>query len=48
MVGRKERCSNCGSRKIIVHGSIKKCKVCGFERKGKPKRKTTKKEKVRF
>jgi ribosomal protein L37E len=48
MGGRKERCVNCGSKKITIHGSTKKCQVCGFEWKGKPKRKTAKKEKVRF
>ncbi|MDH5733765.1 MAG: hypothetical protein OEY88_08295 [Candidatus Bathyarchaeota archaeon] len=48
MGGRKERCVNCGSKKIIIHGSTKKCNTCGYEWKGKPKRKTDKKEKVRF
>jgi len=48
MDGRKERCVNCGSKKITIQGSTKKCQVCGFEWKGKPKRKTAKKDKVRF
>jgi len=48
MDGRKERCVNCGSKKITINGSTKKCNVCGYEWKGTPKRKTTKKEKVRF
>ncbi len=48
MDGRKERCVNCGSKKITINGSTKKCQVCGFEWTGKPKRKTAKKDKVRF
>ena len=48
MGGRKERCSSCGSKKITIHGTTKKCNVCGFEWKEKPKRKTAKKDKVRF
>jgi len=48
MGGRKERCPSCGSKKITINGNTKKCQVCDYEWKGKPKRKTAKKEKVRF
>jgi len=48
LMGRKERCPQCGSKKITIAGNLKKCKVCKYEWTGKPRRKTHKKEKVRF
>jgi ribosomal protein L37AE/L43A len=45
---RRERCPQCGSKKITVQATSKKCRVCGYEWTGKVQRKTTKKDKVRF
>ena len=47
-MGRKKRCPNCGSKKIDYYSIPKKCKVCGFEWTGKIRKKTFKKDKVRF
>jgi hypothetical protein len=47
-MGRKKRCPNCGSKKIKGTDGVKKCRVCKYEWKGKPRGKTSKKEKVRF
>ena len=47
-MGRKERCPQCGSKKIATTGDLKQCKVCKHEWAGKPRRRTAKKEKVRF
>jgi len=47
-MGRKERCPQCGSKKIKIIGNLKKCNVCKYEWAGKPRGKTSKKEKVRF
>jgi ribosomal protein L37E len=45
---RKERCPKCGSKKIVIQASSKKCEVCGFQWTGKVRRKGFRKEKVRF
>jgi len=47
-LGRKERCPQCGSKKIEVQANSKKCKVCGYQWTGKVRRKTSKKDKIRF
>jgi len=47
-MGRKERCPQCGSKKITITGNLKKCEVCNYAWAGKPGRKTSKKEKIRF
>jgi rubredoxin len=47
-MGRKERCPQCGSKKIAITGNLKKCEVCKHEWAGKTGRKTSKKEKTRF
>jgi hypothetical protein len=47
-MGRKERCLHCGSKKITITGNLKKCEVCKYEWTGKPRKKTSKKEKIRF
>jgi len=47
-MGRKERCPQCGSKKITITGNVKKCEVCKREWVGKLGRKTSKKEKTRF
>jgi ribosomal protein L37AE/L43A len=47
-MGRKERCPHCGSKKIKITDDVKKCRVCKYEWTGKPRGKTSKKEKVRF
>jgi len=47
-MGRKERCPQCGSKKIVTTGDPKKCNVCRYEWTGKPRGKTPKKQKVRF
>jgi len=39
----KERCPQCGSKKIIVHTDSKKCKVCGHQWTGRVRKKTPKK-----
>jgi transposase-like protein len=44
----KERCPNCGSKKITIESGTKKCKICHFEWTGKVKKHWTKKDKVRF
>jgi len=48
LMGRKERCPKCGSKKITVHADSKKCKICGHQWTGRIRRKTSGKEKVRF
>jgi hypothetical protein len=45
---KRERCPQCGSKKISMIGSLKRCNVCKNEWTGKPRRKTSKKEKTRF
>jgi transposase-like protein len=45
---RKERCPQCGSKKIEVQADSKKCTVCKYQWTGKTQRKTSRKEKVRF
>jgi uncharacterized protein (DUF983 family) len=47
-MGRKERCPRCGSKKIDFFSTPKKCKVCGHEWTGKGRKKTSRKDKVRF
>jgi ribosomal protein L37AE/L43A len=47
-MGRKERCPQCGSKKIKITDDVKKCGVCKYEWTGKPTGKTSKKERVRF
>ncbi|MGD8566375.1 MAG: hypothetical protein PVF96_08515 [Candidatus Bathyarchaeota archaeon] len=47
-MGRKERCPQCGSKKFRMQDDSKKCNVCSYEWSGKVRRKTTKKDKVRF
>ncbi len=47
-MGRKERCPQCGSKQITITENLKKCKICKYAWGGKPRRKTSKKEKVRF
>jgi len=47
-MGRKERCPQCGSKKIRVHADSKKCNICGHQWTERMKRKTSRKEKVRF
>ncbi len=47
-MGRKERCPQCGSKKIKITENLKKCRVCNYEWTGRGRRKTSKKEKVRF
>ena len=44
----KERCPRCGSKKLSVKGDLKKCKICGYEWKGRVRKKTDKKGKTRF
>jgi len=44
----KDRCPQCGGKKIVILNNIKKCKVCKYEWTGKSRKKTTKKEKIRF
>lgn len=45
-MGRPERCPQCGSKKIVITGDLKECKVCKYALTGKPRGKTSKKEKV--
>jgi ribosomal protein L37E len=45
---RQERCPQCGSKKFEVVESSKKCKTCGFQWSGTARKKTDRKEKVRF
>jgi ribosomal protein L37E len=47
-MARKERCSQCGSKKIAVQAGSKKCEVCGFQWSGKMGRKTSRKERTRY
>jgi ribosomal protein L37AE/L43A len=47
-MGRKERCPQCGSKKITITENMKKCEICKYAWAGKPTKKTSKKEKVRF
>jgi uncharacterized protein (DUF983 family) len=47
-MGRKEQCPQCRSGRITVLVDSKKCNVCGYEWAGKVRRKTSKKDKVRF
>lgn len=47
-MGRKKKCPKCGSKKIDEYSTPKKCKVCGFEWTGTGKKKTARKNKVRF
>lgn len=47
-MGRQERCPECGSKKITVETSNKKCNICGVQWSGKTVKKTIKKDKVRF
>jgi ribosomal protein S27AE len=44
----KEQCPQCGSKKIAVEANSKKCGVCGYQWTGKIRRKTSRKDKVRF
>jgi len=44
----KEQCPKCGSKKIVVEADSKKCGVCGYQWTGKIRRKTSKRDKVRF
>jgi uncharacterized protein (DUF983 family) len=44
----KERCPQCGSKKIAVQNTSKKCKVCGYQWIGKVQKKTPRKDKTRF
>ena len=39
-MGRKERCPQCGSKKITIDENLKKCNVCKNEWTGKARRKT--------
>jgi len=43
-MGRQERCPQCGSKKIVITGDLKKCKVCKYEWTGKPRGKTSKRK----
>ncbi|UCC27967.1 MAG: hypothetical protein JSW29_00475 [Candidatus Bathyarchaeota archaeon] len=47
-MGRKERCPACGSKKITIGEGQKRCSVCKHEWAGKTRRRTSKKQKVRF
>ncbi|MFQ6064361.1 MAG: hypothetical protein ACE5L6_02690 [Candidatus Bathyarchaeia archaeon] len=47
-MGRAERCPRCGSKKIKQDPETKKCRVCGFEWSGRVRKKSAKKDKVRF
>ncbi|MDH5419354.1 MAG: hypothetical protein OEY47_06015 [Candidatus Bathyarchaeota archaeon] len=47
-MGRKERCPQCGSKKITITENLKKCQVCKHVWTGKPRGKTPRKEKIRF
>jgi len=47
-MGKKERCPQCGSKKIKIQANSKKCEICGYEWTGRIRRKTAKKDKVRF
>ena len=47
-MGRKERCPQCGSKKITITENMKTCKICKYTWTGKPGKKTSKKDKVRF
>ncbi len=47
-MGRKERCPQCGSKKITMTEDLKKCETCNHEWTGRPQKKTSKKEKTRF
>ncbi len=47
-MGRKERCPQCGSKKIIATENQKKCSVCQYEWTGKASKRTPKKDKTRF
>ncbi|UCE44397.1 MAG: hypothetical protein JSV57_02655 [Candidatus Bathyarchaeota archaeon] len=47
-MGRAERCPRCGSKKVKEELTAKKCGVCGFEWSGRIRRKTARKDKVRF
>jgi len=47
-MGRKERCPRCGSKKVDYFSTPKKCRVCGHEWTGKAKKRTSRKDKVRF
>jgi len=44
-MGRKERCPQCGSKKITITGNLKKCGVCQYTWLGRPGRKRLRKEK---
>jgi ribosomal protein L37E len=43
-MARKERCSRCGSKKIVVQAGSKKCEVCGYQWSGRIGRKTSEKK----
>jgi len=47
-MARKERCPQCGSKKIVFQASSKKCEVCGCQWSGKTGKKTSRKEKTRY
>jgi hypothetical protein len=47
-MARKERCSQCGSKKIIVQAGSKKCEVCGYQWSGRKGKKPSKKERTRY
>jgi hypothetical protein len=47
-MGRTKKCPKCGSKKVDIYSIPKRCKTCGFTWTGIGKRKSAKKEKVRF
>ena len=47
-MARQERCSKCGSKKILVENLNKTCQTCGVQWLGKLQKKTARKDKVRF
>ncbi|HEY4700042.1 MAG TPA: hypothetical protein VIH27_06725 [Nitrososphaerales archaeon] len=48
LMARKERCPQCGSKKIVFQADSKKCEVCGYQWTGKVRKKTSRKGKTRF
>jgi uncharacterized protein (DUF983 family) len=45
---RKERCPQCGSKKITIVEDLKRCNTCKFEWGKREHKKGYKKEKTRF